>query len=412
MPKRISRALCVRCKGVKRLCGLERCPILERLRAQRTLPLPRLVDSRTLEGGTPPSVLVGEWAYPHVRVAAMMAHDLETASRADAPREWIRWGLDDVIRVRAGLLAASLRVNARRLDERALEPIQLAAMSSQPLPMEARLLKPPRPRLDFDGVLAPVGPVAEAERVELEAEPRVPTPVERAVSDTDAPASELLVELYDSGVDVYHSTRLLSLALLGAEGRRRLVPTRWAITAVDSTVGLELKRRVLRLPEYSGRVRLHRSSFSDNRYWVLILPGPYRLEVVEAWLPGSIWTGDRARVVTNYEGTLDRGFPVMDGGHYAMRLPILEHLALKLRRQASVLAIREIGPGYFAPVGSWQIRESIRAALRSRPEEFDEPEGALSRLASEVRFDLRGLLVKSRVLRELRGQTRLTDLLE
>ena len=410
MPKRVPRELCVRCKGAKRLCGLERCPILERLESQRVIY--RVAAARRVEGGTPPSVLVGEWSYPRIRVAPLILPDARDASTAERPGEWVRWKLSDIIRIRSRMLAASLRVNAKRIDERVLEPVQLAAMSEISVPLEARLIKPPRPRLSFDGILAPTGPSAEAERVDLEAEPEVPKPVERAVSDSDAEAAEVLVELYKSGIDVYHSTRLLSLALLGERGRRRLVPTRWAITAVDSILGSNLKKTVLGMPEYSGRPRLHRASFSDNRYWILILPGAYRLEVVEAWMPGSVWAGGEAHVVTNYEGAIDRGFPVMDGGHYAMRLPILEHLAFRLKRQASVLAVREIGPGYYAPVGSWQIRESIRLALSGPHDEFESVEEAVSKLLSELRVDLRKVIGESRLLREVLRQARIDRFLE
>ncbi|RLG46465.1 MAG: hypothetical protein DRO06_04375 [Thermoproteota archaeon] len=354
MPSRVRPEVCVACKGRRLLCGRAKCPILERIRAVRRLRLP----GRVLEGGTPPEALVGEAGYPRVSLGPLVSEDPALPS----PREMLSMGLDRIVALRSSMVMPTVRLSVRRAESsRDLEEVRLAAMSSSPVGVEAVLRRPPRPRLDFDGVLAPVGPRAPAERVRLTEEPRVPRPVERAVSDSDALASDLVVEMYEAGVDVYHSSRLLSLGALGRRGARRLVPTRWAITAVDSIVGRALKRRVLDLPEYSGPPLLYRWEFSDNRYLILVLPGPYRLEVVEAWLSGSPWARSGVGVFSNYEGPLDDGFPVMDGGHYAMRLPVLEHM-VGVGRQASVLALREVGPGYYAPVGCWQIREALRRA--------------------------------------------------
>jgi len=80
----------------------------------------------------------------------------------------------------------------------------------------------------------------------------------------------------------------------------------------------------------------------------------------------------------------------MDGGHYAMRLAVLEKL-FQMRRQAAVLALREVGPEYYAPVGVWQVREGVRRALSSEPLRFGELGWALDHLAREVRFNLRSL---------------------
>ena len=51
-----------------------------------------------------------------------------------------------------------------------------------------------------------------------------------------------------------------------------------------------------------------------------------------------------------------------------------EYLAEK-KIQAAVLVLREIRPEYAVPVGVWQIREAIRAAMKKEPyiaESFDD----------------------------------------
>ena len=45
---------------------------------------------------------------------------------------------------------------------------------------------------------------------------------------------------------------------------------------------------------------------------------------------------------------------------------------------------RDIGPGYWAPVGVWLIRETKRQAMRSTPKSFDSLEPAIGHVAPRV----------------------------
>nr|WP_256205084.1 hypothetical protein [Aeropyrum camini] len=51
-----------------------------------------------------------------------------------------------------------------------------------------------------------------------------------------------------------------------------------------------------------------------------------------------------------------------DGGFSAAKLPVLEHLYSRGRR-ADVIIVREVLPQYYAPVGNWHIRETVKHAL-------------------------------------------------
>ncbi len=405
MPSRIDPSLCVRCKGTKLLCGLSKCPILERVKSQAKVPKTNLV-----EGPSPPSALVGERGYPKVSVGPMVA--LRELDLPERPALWIRRSLSYMISRFSSQVYAHFRMDVRRVDEPQVEEVRWALLSEVPIEMEARLKRPPTPRISFDGLLTPLGPTAPVERVKLAEEPKIPTPIERSVYDRDLSAAEGIVELYEKGVDVHSISKVLSLGSLGVRGRRRLVPTRWAITAVDSMVGNWLRRLLEQMSPYAGDILLFRSSYEGNRYFVLIVPGPYILEIVEAWLPRGLWTqsSGEAHVLINREHTR-MGLDYMDGGHYAMRIAVLEKLQ-SMRRQASVLAIREVGPEYYAPVGVWQVREGMRIALSSEPARFGELDEALRFLRGKVRFDLTPVLRSSRLLRFVRRWTSLEGFLE
>ncbi|MEM1929952.1 MAG: hypothetical protein QXH81_08300, partial [Thermofilaceae archaeon] len=231
--------------------------------------------------------------------------------------------------------------------------------------------------------------------------PAVPRKVDQLVEDYGVKAREAVAELYRAGFDNYYLTRLLSLGLLGQLPARRIVPTRWAITAVDKMLGDLLLREVKRMPEYPNLV-LHCSEYIGNRYAIVLAPGSWSFEMIEIWLPRSVWVkAGEPYIAVNYELHDGRArVPEVDGGYHAIRLPVLEHLH-RVGRQATVVAIREVTPAYYAPVGSWQIRESVRAALSSPPVKLDSVEHALSELARrlETRVDI--VVGKSRLLKRL-----------
>ena len=70
----------------------------------------------------------------------------------------------------------------------------------------------------------------------------------------------------------------------------------------------------------------------------------------------------------------------MTGGYYAARIGALEYLK-KIKRQAGVIVFREITPEYWLPIGVWQIRENVRAAMQGSYEKF----GSMSETLEEVR---------------------------
>ncbi|MDK2384813.1 MAG: hypothetical protein QI199_08450, partial [Candidatus Korarchaeota archaeon] len=300
---RIPAWLCARCKGHKRLCGLPECPLLARFRAQlRAVSM--LGDARILGASTPPSIVVSEKGYPRITVLYNMPPGIRGAEARiyDDPASWWgRLGLDEILRLRTSLVATLIRADARHPEKLYDMEVSLAAVSERPVDSEAELERPPRPRLRLDGMVAPVGLSAPARRLRVEGNPRGPRPLEKAVGDGDAGASEAVAELYRAGVDYYSIIRALSMGLLGARRRRRLVPTRWAITAVDSIVSAYLRERLRNKPWING-VESYYEEYLGNRFIVLLVPGPVAFEWVEAWHPLTPWTrrGETA-IITNRE---------------------------------------------------------------------------------------------------------------
>ena len=100
------------------------------------------------------------------------------------------------------------------------------------------------------------------------------------------------------------------------------------------------------------------------------------------------------------------------GGYYAARLPIMEYLKKK-KRQSSVLVLRFITEEYWAPLGVWVCRESVRKALKSNPIEFDSREYMLkyAYALSKKKFgyDIEIMMKKSKILNIMKTQRKLTQ---
>ncbi|MGC8609561.1 MAG: Nre family DNA repair protein, partial [Thermoplasmata archaeon] len=110
-------------------------------------------------------------------------------------------------------------------------------------------------------------------------------------------------------------------------------------------------------------------------------------------------------VSMDYEGVYKRKEYAnnIGGAYYAARLAVMEYL-YSIRRNASIIVLRRVSPDYYAPLGVWVIRESIRKAMRTRPEIFDTIEDAKKKI-----YEIRKWYELSYVLRNIYYQRGLFD---
>ncbi len=254
-------------------------------------------------------------------------------------------------------------------------------MSSAPVGAEVSFLKPPRGKLQFDGVLSPSGPSGALKEREITTNPAIPRKVDRIVEDRDAGAAQSVGELYLSGIGTEHISRLLSLGLLGK--RRKMVPTRWSITASDDMIGRQLKDSVLDRPLVSDYY-LYSGEDLGNHFEILLLPRPFAFELGEIWMPRSVWAIDGFIGSDREDARPKKEYSSLAGGYYAARLAVLESLAGQ-GRQAAVLAVREISEAYWAPLGVWVVRDVARKAMGALPQRF----GSLSEALAEMKMRIK-----------------------
>jgi len=374
------------------------------------LPVMKKITSTDLSGASPPAVFVGRAGYPKVNVGLLIPQLHGNTSLLDAPSVWCRenYSIKSIIESRSELVNASF-VSSVRSPARFVDLAQEIALSRRSVEMEVSLKGIPRADVSYDSTHTPMGPQGRLNAAKLSSNPAAGRKMEYIASDSAANATDAMLELYSSGIGTDSISKLLSIGLLGTKGQRKLVPTRWSITAVDDTLGKKLIDEVKSF-DWVDSYKLFFNSYLGNSFAVLLMPRFWSFELIEAYYPGSVWLmrGEK-RMISDYETNLPRkNYADNTGGaYYAIRLAVLEYLK-KVRKQASALVLREVGSGYYAPLGVWVTREAVRNAF-SKELSFASFGQALAELEKRMKSSKEDLLAKSALLSDSKRQRTLRD---
>ncbi|MEW6035473.1 MAG: hypothetical protein AB1529_02575, partial [Candidatus Micrarchaeota archaeon] len=234
-----------------------------------------------MEGSSPPSVFVGAWNYPKVYVGPMLAPYWGDTSELDTPESWIPKGRnqDDIIRFRLDLVRGKHRVGIKDLDNRLVGKLQEISLAEGSVESEARFRHKPR-GFSFNEEHQPFGPSAGIERFDI-GNVRWERNLEKAYYDTDLKAAEALYKAYSEGVLFSQMQKAFSTGTMGIKQNRRLVPTRWSITAVDSALADHLYDSV-KYHDVLDSYHVYEFSSLNNYYAVILLPTPWQYEWIEA----------------------------------------------------------------------------------------------------------------------------------
>jgi len=407
----ISPKLCIRCKG-KLQCGLSYCPILKK-HGQQTKTVSNIKGTEFV-GASPPSLFVSWQDYPKVQIAPLSPTEVFDSTMLDAPEKWFGLSQEKIIDFRQQLLRSNKRVSvfdaARPSYE--LAEMQELAMASDPTTVDIKLKKKPSTNLSFHESAAPHGPQAPLIKMSFEENPSIAKKIDYMVSDTDVKSSDALLYLYQSGFPVSRLYKLLSAGTLGIGKNRKFVPTRYSITAVDSNISKNLVEEKVKDFQQLNEFQLFHSNYLDNDFWVLLIPGAWSFEQLECWLPGGTWAANakEAQIVQDHEFYAGRKTYASNvtGAYYSAKLGVAEYLFAK-KRQAAAIVFREIGRDYNLPLGTWQIRENVRNALKQKPLAFSSLQLALAFLSRKLKISINRYKKQSRLLDFLQHQRRLSD---
>ena len=346
-----------------------------------------------------------------VSIGPLVPPILGDTSEMDTPERWIGKTIDDIVGFRSSLVRGMFRVNVNRPERfgRIVDDMMLLSMAENPVDTSASFFKKPSGRLELDDEVQPFGPSAPLKSVEI-GNFRLDHRVEKAYHDTDLHAKDAVLGMYGKDTLVTRIQRAFSMGSFGVKKNRKIVSTRQSITAVDSIISESLMEEVRELP-LINEYRVFESWQLDNRFIVLMMPEPWSYELVEAWYPDTIWNpaGREVMIISDSEGFKGRNtYAGIGGCYYAARLATSEYL-IRERRQARVVILREAHSGYIMPVGVWNVRENVRAALKGPYASFNTLEAALSYVQTKFDIPMKRWTLNSSILKESRFQKTLAD---
>jgi len=332
--------------------------------------------SSTISGASPPSVFVGQYGYPKVSIGPMIPPDIHgnTSSILDSPERWVGKTLHEILNYRLSLVRGLNSIKIDDLENRFILSLQELTMSSKPVESEVDFHKIPtfhqssllsNQNNDLNQEFTPFGPQAELKSFKLSSSTSTNKKIDYVYSDNTIKATDAVIDLYNSGIEISQINKVLSLGMLGRKNKRRLVPTRWSISATDDIISSYLVKRI-ELYQSIDKFEVIKYNHFSNYYSIIFVPSEvWSFEMVEAWYDQN--NVNKFFLESDYEDAtgLDH-YPKIAGAYFAAKLGILEYLTSNKKRKCSVLVLREIRPEYLVPLGVWQIREGIREALRSK----------------------------------------------
>ena len=383
-------------------CGKGRCPICARNNA-----IFKFKDRLQKEEFTSDAVapFVGRYDYPNINVGILAPPEqTDDAWLYDSPKFWSAENFDipKIVDFRSSLLNSRYNINIKKRIK-LLELSQDIAMSSKPVDVEILLSEKPRYQLNLDSHMAPTGTNAKLKKASMTENPKIHTKLYKVFDDIDLKANEAVNYLYENNFDENFLSRILSVGTLGLKKDRKLVPTRWSLTATHDTIG---KYLINQINEYNN---IDYTAFFDgylgNYYLILCFPEVWSYELFEMYVKSPNYTTD----YESYDGRKNYAEQTA-GGYYTVRMGILEKLR-ELKRQGTVLVLRFITDEYTMPLGVWVTLEATRKAVNTKPINFSSAELMIEyakKLAlKKFNFNLDNILKKSILLKSINQQKKL-----
>ncbi|MBI5332582.1 MAG: hypothetical protein HZB65_03345 [Candidatus Aenigmarchaeota archaeon] len=359
------------------------------------------------------SIFVGRANYPNVSIGPMSS--IEHNLILDNPSKWFGLPYERIIEYRYLLLRSKQTAHVRN-NSRFVEDNQLISMS-EPVDIELTLKRSPSYNFEFSSIMAPSGPVADIEKFRIAENLKISQKLDKIASD-DIKAQEAAVSIYNLNKDIYKLSSILSSGAIGM--KKKIVPTKWSITAIDDIVAKDLIDRV---KDYQSvnEFFVYTSEYLDNHFEILLMPGNWEFENLESWISNNKMTffeshlscqgkkyytflnNKKPIIIPESEGFMGRKKYAFSqsGGYYASRLGVAEGLN-NMRKQARVVCFREIYEGYSVPMGVWVVRESVRNAMKQTARKFNTLDEALIDINTRLRVPIREYMRNSVSFRQRR----------
>jgi len=363
--------------------------------------------------GAAPNIFVGKYGYPNVNVGILSNEHVD--EDYDDPRIWYDKNFDipKIVSMRSFLINSNFKSNIKSFNDKLMEMTQEVGMAKKPVDVEINLEKKPYYKLEVGPDITPYGPTVKLKKAGMTENPHIPSKVQKVFSDTDLKATNAMNYLSKNEFDEHYLTKLLSAGTLGIKTERKLVPTRWSITAVDDTLG---KKNIKDIKDFDKRMdySVYSGEYMGNYYIIMFFPEVWSYELFESYMPSDASSLTELQTFTDYEdydGRKNYAYNTV-GGYYAARLPVTE-LLTKEKKQGSTLLLRFVTDDYWVPLGVWVVRQTVRTTLANKPIMFYSKEEMLNYVRQTIRkkfnYDVEKILKKSLILNNLKSQMKISN---
>lgn len=370
-----------------------------------------LIKSNEIYGSSPPDLFIGRIGYPDVYIGPMVPPTLGDTEIMGTPEHWVGKSIPEIVELRSSLVRGMYRTRVTNADNgRVEEAVKEIALADRFTSIDLMLKRSPSLKMSFSENSQPFGPSAPLERMSV-GNIKADQKVEDAYLDTSMSATQAIIELYDKGALVSKIQKALAAGLLGRGKARRFVPTRWSITATDDTLSKNKLKSIKQMGTIDN-IKIYENNALDNRWVIMMIPGQWEYESMEAWYPNTTWnSGTEVDMGVSYEPFEGRKtYAEIGGCYYAARLAVGELLERK-QSQAKVIILREVHSGYIMPVGVWNVREHVREALRTEPLSFPDMQAAFRHISTKLEIPLSTWIRHSTLLKKQMYQRRLVQAL-
>ena len=355
-----------------------------------------LFSSDSISGSSPPSVFVGSYNYPKVFVGPLVPPIHGDTSLLDNPEKWTGKSLEEIVNFRLNLIRGVQTISIDQTHGRYIENLQEITMSSKPTDSDLQFTKITSANISLNGESAPFGPIGEIKSAKFYGTSATKS-IEKIFYDKDLKAQDAVLNLYNSGIEVSKIQKCFSIGMLGQ--KRKLVPTKWSITATDDIISKSLVDEIL---DYTliDSCKFFFYEHLGNLFAIVLFPHRWIYEMIEAWYSNGI-----LGFGSDFEDA--RGIshpPAIAGAYFAAKLGVTEYLK-KNKIQAGVIILREIRPEYAIPVGVWQVREGIRSAMNNMPKITENFDDALTMASEKMSISKTEWLLKGNIMKLIRQKT-------
>ncbi|QUC63859.1 hypothetical protein NsoK4_05155 [Nitrosopumilus sp. K4] len=355
-----------------------------------------LHSSDSVSGSSPPSVFVGSYNYPKVFVGPMVPPIHGDTELLDNPEKWSGKSLEEIVNFRLNLVRGIQKIPVNQTEGKYLENLQELAMSSKPTDSDLEFFKSTSSNISLDGESAPFGPIGEIKSAKF-SHSSTEKSIEKTFYDHDLKAQDAVLNLYNSGIEISKIQKCFSIGMLGHD--RKLVPTKWSITATDDIISKSLVEEILDYPLIDS-YRIFSFEHLGNVFSIVLFPHRWIYEMIEAWYSNGVLgfgsDHEDARGISHP--------PAIAGAYFAAKLAVSEYLS-KHKIQSGVVILREIRPEYAIPVGVWQVREGIRSAMKQNYLLADTFENALDLASKKMSISKTEWLLKGNIVKLMKQKT-------